>query len=190
MQRFGDAGPPIPRFPKGCWRRPKEILWTFLSSSHGILLFVSLIALAPRVNPTLPLPRELLRRAEGKGKKVVRTAGARRLLLQYVSEDFLPPPDSFWSPVSVTARPFWCNLHPRPVFAWTFLSALSPLPQLPLSGTWAYHLNGFWVLWLFCWSPLPCQSQDPFLGAHFSCRRGVCEVGRAGVQGPGFSPEQ
>lgn len=74
----------------------------------------------------------------------MRTAGACRLLRQYVYEDFLPPPDSFWSPVSVTARPFWCTPHPHRVFAWTFLSALSPPPQLPLSGTWAYHLPGFW----------------------------------------------
>lgn len=63
---------------------------------------------------------------------------------QFVYEDFLPPPDSFWSPVSVTTRPFWCTPHPHRVFAWTFLSALSPPPQLLLSGTWAYHLPGFW----------------------------------------------
>lgn len=174
--------------------KAQEILWTFPSSSHGILLFVSLIALAPRVNPTLPLPRELLRRAEGKGKKVVRTAGAHRLLRQYIPEDFLPPPDSsgclslsLHVPSGAISSPVLC------------LPGLSSLPcHLPRS----YRFQGLGLiismgfggqspfLWLFCWSLLPCQSQDPFLGAHFSCRRGMSEVGGAGVQGPGLSLEQ
>ena len=107
-------------------------------------------------------------------------------------KDFLPRPDPFWSFASVSARPFWCILHPHPMFARTFLSAPVTSPSCTFQALgliFSLCFGGSLISsGLFCWSPLPSQTQDPFLWVHSSWRRGVRGVGGAGDQGPGFPP--
>lgn len=107
-------------------------------------------------------------------------------------KDFLPCPDPFWSFASVSARPFWCTLHPHAMFARTFLSAPVTSPSCTFQALRLIFSLCFgeslFSSGLFCSSPLPSQTQDPFLWVHSSWRRGVRGVKGAGDQGPGFPP--
>lgn len=48
------------------------------------------------------------------------------------------PPRSVWCFAAASACPFWCTLHPHPMFRWTFLSALVTFPSCSFGDSGAY----------------------------------------------------
>lgn len=123
------CGAPAPGFSNRRQGRLEKIIWPFPSTSHGT--FVSLIALAPRVNPTLPLPPELLKRAKGKGRKAVRTAGFSLPALGTAAYERFSIPSGIL-PLSLRVPPG--SLSTSTLFAWTFLSDPVTSPSFTFQG--------------------------------------------------------
>lgn len=88
------------------------------------------------------------------------------------------PPRSVWCFATASACPFWCTLHPHPMFRWTFLSALVTFPSCSFGDSglsfplrcWGRCVSSgpfSWSALAFAWDSLPSQLKSHLLWGAF-----------------------